>query len=233
MSLALMLGWNGAVAAAQEKSADEVAKELSNPAGSLASLSNNIEYTTFKGDLPGADSQDAWSYTFQPVLPFPVGDKGRRVIFRPLISVPVDQPVFEADKGKFDDLNVNLGDTTFDLVYAGTEMTDKVNKKGYLWGIGVAGTVPTATNNALGGDQWRLGPEMFGGIIRHWGLVGILVRNQWNLGGGDGGPGSNDQDFSATTAQYFYAYGLGKGWQIAASPVITYETGRQKTVIKP
>lgn len=26
-----------------------------------------------------------------------------------------------------------------------------------------------------------------------------------------------------TTAQYFYAVGLGKGWQIASSPVITYD----------
>ena len=61
MSLALMLGWKGTVAAAQEKSADEVAKELTNPAGSLASLSNTRDYTTL-----GA--------TF-PVLPFPVGGR--------------------------------------------------------------------------------------------------------------------------------------------------------------
>ena len=53
MSLALMLGWNGAVTAVQEKSADEVAKELTNPAGSLASLSNTRNYTTYRGDLPG------------------------------------------------------------------------------------------------------------------------------------------------------------------------------------
>ena len=144
MSLALMLGWNGTVAAAQEKSADEVAKELSNPAGSLASLSNNIEYTTFKGDLPGAGDQDAWAYTFQPVLPFPVGDQGRRIIFRPLVPVPLNQPVFKVNKGKFEDADVNLGDITFDLVYAGTEMKDK--HSGYLWGIGGAGTLPTATD---------------------------------------------------------------------------------------
>lgn len=219
-ALGLTLMLNSVTAPAETKSADEIAKELSNPAGSLASLANNIQYTTFQGDLPGADSQGSWAYTFQPVLPFPVGDKGRRIIFRPLVSVPIDQPVFDTGKGGFDDLDVNLADTTFDLVYAGTEMTTK--KEGYLWGVGVAGTLPTATNNALGGDQWRFGPEAFGGIIRGWGLVGALVSNQWNLGGGDGGPGSNDQDYSTTTAQYFYAYGLGKGWQIAASPVASY-----------
>ncbi len=133
----------------------------------------------------------------------------------------MNHPQFKADKGDFDNLNVNLGDITVDLVYAGTEMQSKGH--GHLWGVGPAGTLPTATNNALGGDQWRLGPELFGGIIRPWGVLGGLISHQWNLGGGDGGPGSNDQAFSTTTAQYFYAFGLGKGWQFAASPVISYD----------
>ena len=222
VGLSLVLGASSAWADTAAKSADEVAKELANPAGSLASLNFNMQYQTFQGDLPGADSQDSSSLIFQPTLPFSVGDKGRRIIFRPAVPVLFDQPVFEAGEGEFDDLNINLGDITFDLVYAGTEITDKATKSGFLWGAGVAGTVPTATNNALGGDQWRFGPEVFGGIIRSWGIVGALVSNQWNLGGGDGDPGSNDQAYSATTAQYFYAYGLGNGWQIAASPIITY-----------
>jgi len=83
--------------------------------------------------------------------------------------VPLNQPVFKVNKGKFEDADVNLGDITFDLVYAGTEMKDKHD--GYLWGIGAAGTLPTATDDDLGGDQWRLGPEVFGGILRKWGLV--------------------------------------------------------------
>ncbi len=197
------------------KSADEIAKELSNPAGSLASLNFNLQYQTFKGDLPDAGDQDAWSMIFQPTLPFPVGDKGRRMIFRPAVPVLFDQPVFDASKGKFDNADLALGDITFDLVYAGTEM--KTKKAGFLWGLGAAGTLPTATDSDLAGKQWRLGPELFGGVIREWGLVGALVSNQWDLGGWD------DQSYSAMTAQYFYAYGLGKGWQIASSPIITYD----------
>ena len=167
VSLCLMMG-TGAALSAEEKSADQVAKELSNPAGSLASLNFNLQYTEFTGDLPRSDDQESWALTFQPTLPFPVGDQGRRIIFRHLVPVPLDQPVFSLKKGKFEDADVNLGDITFDLVYAGTEMTSK--KDGFLWGIGTAGTVPTATNGDLGGNQWRLGPEGFGGIIRKWGL---------------------------------------------------------------
>ena len=67
LSLAmLMCAWG---ASAEPKTADDIAKELANPAGSLASLAHNIVYTTYKGGLPNADDQDAWSYQFQPVLP--------------------------------------------------------------------------------------------------------------------------------------------------------------------
>jgi hypothetical protein len=211
--LALYLCTGNALAGG--KSADEVAKELANPAGSLASLSFNLQYTEFSGDLNDADDQDTTALTFQPVLPFPVGDKGRRVIFRPLLTLAFDQPVFDPVGNDFDTADTGLGDTTFDLVYAGTTMKDKHN--GFLWGVGLAGTLPTATNDDLTGDQWRFGPELFGGIIRKWGIAGSLVSNQWDTGG------SNDEAFSTTTAQYFYAYTLGSGWQIAASPVIVYD----------
>lgn len=219
INLALAMVASVALADEPPKSAEEIAKELSNPAGSLASLSGNFIYTSFKGDLPDADNQDAWSFQFQPVLPWKVG-KGR-LIFRPAVTVSFNQPVFEGGSNDFDSLNTNLQDITFDLVYARTVMKEKGH--GYLWGVGPTGTLPTATNNALGGDQWRLGPEFFGGIIRPWGIVGALVGNQFNLGGGDGGAGSNDQDYSTMTAQYFYAVSLGKGWQFASSPVITYD----------
>ena len=55
LGLTLALSATAAFAQHEGKSADEVAKELSNPAGALASLVNNIEYTRYKGDLPGAD----------------------------------------------------------------------------------------------------------------------------------------------------------------------------------
>ena len=208
-------------AAGAGTSAEEAAKELSNPAGSLASIANRLVYTQYKGDLPNADSQDAWSYQFQPVLPFPVGDSGNRIIFRPAFGVAFNQPGYNSGEEDFEDIDTSLTDTGFDVVYAGTKMHSK--HAGYLWGMGIAGTLPTATDNDLGGDQWRGGPELFGGVIRSWGLVGGLLSNQWNIGGGDGGAGSNDQDYSTTTMQYFYSITLPDGWQIVTSPIITYD----------
>jgi hypothetical protein len=198
---------------AGKASADAIAKELANPAGSLASLKNNFEFRDYEGDLPGADGQDGWSYSFQPVLPFPVGE-AKRIIFRPLIPVKLDEPVFKPRERDFDTEGIDLGDTTFDLVYAGTEITDPETKRGFLWGVGAAGTLPTGTDE-FGGDQWRLGPEFFGGILRDWGVVGGLLSHQWEVAG------ANHDNYSVTALQYFYAYGLGNGWQIAASPVVS------------
>jgi len=213
--LGIMAFSNGA--RAEEKSADAIAKELANPAGSLASLNFNLQYTEFTGGLPNSDDQESWSMIFQPVLPFPVGNKGRRIIFRPAFTVPFDQPIFNPAKNDFDSADVNLADTTFDLVYAGTEITSKAEHKGFFWGVGLAGTLPTATSDDLAGDQWRFGPELFGGIIRKWGLVGALAANQFHVAG------SNDTSYSNLTAQYFYAVGIGNGWQIASSPVLSYD----------
>ena len=235
MALTLVVCSSAAFAESGEKTADEVAKELSNPAGSLASLFTSLEYKTYKGDLPDADDQNGWTFTFQPVLPFPVGDKGRRIIFRPLVPVPIDQPVFKEEVGvgdpvivesgahsttvipgigEFKRKDTNLGDISFDLVYAGTDMETK--QEGYLWGVGAAGTLPTATDDALGGDQWRLGPEIFAGVIRKWGTVGGVVSHKIDIGG------SNDDSYSVTGGQYFYAIGLGDGWQIASGPNFSY-----------
>jgi hypothetical protein len=161
------------------------------------------------------------TYTFQPVLPFPVGDKGHNIIVRPAFTLSFNQPIFDASQSQFTELDTEFNDITFDTVYAGNTM--KSPGHGYLWGVGVAGTLPTASNSALGGEQWRLGPELFGGILRDWGVAGALVSNQWNIGGGDGGPGSNDEPFSTTVVQYFYGIGLGNAWQILSGPVITYD----------
>ena len=210
-----ILGLAAAPALASKKSADDIAKELSNPAGSLASLNLNLQYQTFKGDIAGADEQDSWSILFQPVLPFPIGDSGRRFIFRPLVPVLFNQPIFDASENQFSEADPALGDITFDLAYAGTEM--KENHKGLLWGVGIAGTLPTATESDIAGKQWRAGPEFFGGIIRTWGLIGALVSNQWDFSGW------GSESYNVMTAQYFYAFGLGNGWQISSSPVLSYD----------
>ena len=200
----------------KSQSEEAIAKELSNPATPLASLNNVFEFFTFKGDQPGADSQTSFSYSFQPSIPFPL-DNGKVLIFRPLIPVLLDEPVFNPARNDFDSKGVDLGDISFDLVYGGTDdlaYGDTEKDIGVFSLFGIFGSLPTATDDAVGSQQWRLGPEVALGLIKKWGLVGFLAAHSWDLGG------SNDEDFSTTTIEYFYAYGLGGGWQLAAGPTI-------------
>jgi len=215
-------------AAAQEQSADELARELSNPTAAVAGMGSNIDFRTFKGTLPGAEDQSAWSYTFQPSIPFPQSN-GYNILFRPAIPVLISQPVFRPGEGptpKIDQFgNITsatsigsfegvaaLGEIGFDLAYGTT------TKSGLLYLGGMMGTLPTSTNDSIGKDQLALGPEIAIGVLRKWGVAGALVGHQWDVAGG-----KDDVETSSTVMQYFYAFSLGQGWQIAASPLVNYD----------
>ena len=62
---------DGAQDSPHEMSADDLAKELSNPNSPLSSLTFKQTCTSFKGDLPGASDQSSNVTLFQPVFPFP------------------------------------------------------------------------------------------------------------------------------------------------------------------
>ncbi len=193
------------------KTADEIAKELANPATPMSTIGNQLEYRRYKGTLPGADDQDSWVYTLQPAFPFTVGN-GEIVAVRPAIPVILSQPVFDTNSNGFTSEGPELGDIAFDAIYG------KTYKSGLIALGGLFGVLPTHTDSAVGSDQWRLGPEVLIGKIQDWGVVGVLAFHQWNVAGG-----TDEPDTSVTSIQYLYAIGLGGGWQLASSPTITYD----------
>ena len=212
----MRVGWLVAVgiaacvsSVAVAQTADEIAAELANPATPMSSLGNHLEYRTFDGDLPGATDQEALIYTFQPSMPFPQGDGSQIIALRPAIPIIIDQPLY--GESGFTDEGPELGDIAFDFVYGGT------SKKGAIRMVGLFGVLPTATDDALGADQWRLGPEVFLGKIRPWGVVGALIFHQWDVGG------DNDEATSLTSLNYVYSFNLGGGYQLASGPTITYD----------
>jgi hypothetical protein len=194
---------------AQEKSADEIAKEMSNPTAAVGSMNNNFDFKTFDGDLPESGDQTGFSYLFQPGLPFPQ-DNGFNLLIRPAVSILFKQPVFDPASGEFEDEGTELGDTGFDVAYGTTY------DNGVLFLFGAVGTLPTNTDDKVGVDQYRLGPEVLVGVLKKWGLVGILINQQWDVAGDD------ETDTSVTGGQYFYAFSLKKGWQIFSGPTWSY-----------
>jgi hypothetical protein len=170
-------------------------------------LNFNLDYITYKGDLPGASDQSATRLTFQPVFPYPINDT-TNFYLRPAVPVVISQDVPTA--GGFDNKGVELGDIGFDAAVG------KSLPGGYVVVAGIVGTLPTATDDALGLDQWLLGPEVAFGKVSKWGVLGLLVSHQWDVAGED------SFSTSITGGQYFYTFNLSDGWQISASPTFSY-----------
>jgi hypothetical protein len=202
-------------------SAEEIAAQMSNPNSNLGTMSMLFNYVTFDGDIPGADSQSAFQGVFQPSLPYALSPT-TNLFVRPAIPVIFRQDVPSPDGG-FESEGVDLGDISFDASLLKSSSTG-----GAVYGGGIVGSIPTATNDALGLDQWLLGPEAIGAIIRKWGVVGALVFHQWDVAGND------DFNTSITGGQLFYIFNLKDGWQVLGTPVLSYnheaDSGNEWTV---
>ncbi len=189
-------------------SAEDIAAELSNPNSSLGTMNVQFDYIAFDGDLPRAGSRHAFRTTFQPGLPYPLSDT-TNLFVRPAIPMIVDQDLPDPSGG-FVSKGIDLGDISFDATLAHSRPNGLV-----LLG-GLVGTLPTATDDALGLDQWLLGPEGGFATVRKWGVVGLLVTHQWDIAGED------DFSTSITGGQYFCSINLDDGWQIIGAPTYSY-----------
>jgi hypothetical protein len=199
-----------------ETSAAAIAQKLADPNATLGQLSFPLDYVAYKGDLPGADSQSAWKLSFQPSLPYSISEE-MNLFVRPLIPVFLDQPVpvvgdqvIGTSSPDFNGSGVQLGDIGFDVGVG------KTLANGMVLVGGVVGTLPTATDDAVGLDQYLLGPEFLVAKVGAWGAIGGLVTHQWDVAGED------SFDTSITAGQYFFTYNLKDAWQISMSPTFSY-----------
>ena len=197
-------------------SSDDVARELTNPNSSLATLNLKNQYRWYTGDLPGAEDQGNYTMIFQPIFPLALpaksnGDKAN-IFLRPGIPILFNQPVPKASGGGVDyDGTTALGDIQFDLAYGVSKAS------GFLWAAGVVGTLPTATDSGVAGKQLRLGPEMLLAKFEPWGLYGIFPSHQWDV------TGWSDKTYSTTTLQPVLKFILKDGWTLGTSPIGFYD----------
>jgi len=90
----------------------------------------------------------------------------------------------------------------------------------WLFGMGPVFQFPTATNDALGQDQWALGPVMVLGYKGKRWLGGIFPNYFWKIG--SAGQDSNTPDVNQGSLLYFFNYSLPDAWQVGFNPTITY-----------
>ena len=101
-----------------------IAKELTNPNTTLGSLNFQCDYIHYRGDLPVAGQQNAFIFSFQPVLPYPV-KPGLNIFLRPLIPVVITGPGYTDSVG-FESKS-GLGDIVVDLVVGKTWKFNKTS----------------------------------------------------------------------------------------------------------
>lgn len=195
----------GSASAQQSADVDATARELANPNNSLASLTFKNQYRWYDGDLPGADDESNYTLLFQPVFPFELGENkggGKQVFFaRPAIPIVFDQPYTGND---------GLGDIGFDIAYGVTE------KSGFLWGVGMTGTLPTATNETLGGN-FALGPEIILAKMNPWGIYGVFPTHQWSI------DDWSDNEVDKSTIQPIIQFLPGGGWTFGSKGIMEYD----------
>ena len=177
----------------------DLAKATQNPLASMISLpfQNNTNF-----DIgPDDDTQNILN--IQPVWPFSFSEDWN-FITRTIIPV-VSQPGIGPGQSRTN----GLGDTTF------TGWLSPKNSGKWIWGVGGAALIPTATDDALGSDEWGLGPSVVVLTMPGKWVIGSLFSNVWSVAG------SGDTDINQFTWQYFINYNLESGWYLTSAPIIT------------
>jgi opacity protein-like surface antigen len=152
----------------------------------------------------------------QPVVPLHLSADWNLIsrTIMPVVSQP--SPIFNSNTN-------GIGDITQEFFLTPTHPGP------LIWGVGPVFTIPSATDPILGQGKVLLGPTaVFLTTPGHW-VIGVLVNNQWSVGGNP-----LRQNVNEFLAQPFVNYNMAHGWYLTSSPLITANwlaaSGQQWTV---
>lgn len=172
----------------------KLAQKLSNPVASLISVPFQGNFD--RGIGPDDDGEKFY-VNFQPVIPISL-NADWNVISRTIVPIVHQSDIAPGSGSQF-----GLGDTLQSLFFTPKEP----GPGGFIWGVGPALLVPTATDPLLGGRQWAAGPTAV--VLRQSGrwTYGALANHVWSFAG------SNSRDnISNTFIQPFLAYNTPNAW---------------------
>ena len=197
--------------AAQQQSADDLARQLSNPVASLVSVPLQLNHD----ELESGGSRT--TLNIQPVIPLTLGQDWN-LISRTIVPVVYQDDVVSGAGSQF-----GTGDITQSLFFSPKAPT----ASGWIWGVGPALLLPTASDNLLGSGKWGAGPTAV--ALRQtdagW-TYGALANHLWSFAG-DG----DRNDVSSTFLQPFLSKGLGQGRTFTVNLESSYDwKGEQWTV---
>lgn len=188
----------------------ELSKKLSNPVASLISFPVQTNFDFRMGSGSG------WRMTMnvQPVIPMAL-NKEWNLISRTILPIIHQGNVVSQGTSQS-----GLGDTVQSF-FLSPNKTEP-----FIWGLGPAVLIPTATNQFLGAKQLGLGPTAV--VLKQqkgW-TVGALWNHIWRVAGSSDRPRVNS-DF----IQPFLSYSTKDGWTYTLNTESTYDwTGNEWSV---
>ena len=167
---------------------EDLAKKLSNPVASLISVPIQANYDENIG--PNEDGS-VWKINIQPVIPFTLNENWN-LISRTILPIISQDDVPVTGMGES-----GIGDIVQSLFFSPKEPTSG----GLIWGAGPVFLLPTASDDALGGEKWGIGPTAV--VLKQAGTwtYGALVNHIESFAGDD-----DRADISATFLQPFLIY---------------------------
>jgi len=179
----------GTSAVASGDDSAELAKKLQNPIAALISVPIKLDWDTGIGP---ADS-DRSAYVIQPVIPFSMNEDWN-VISRTIM------PFIDAESPAIGGSDTSgSGDVLQSFFFSPKAPT----ASGWIWGAGPALSLPTASEDALGSEQWSGGPTAV--VLKQdsgW-TYGALANHLWSFAGED-----HRADVNASFIQPFISYTL-------------------------
>lgn len=175
--------------AASADSDAELAKKAQNPIAAMISVPMQLNYDEGYG---ATGDGEKWVLNVQPVIPFDLSNDWN-LISRTIVPL-VDQKDFVAG-GALDESGV--GDVLQSLFFSPKAPT----AGGWIWGVGPALLLPTASDKVLGSEKWALGPTAV--VLKQasgW-TYGVLGNHLWSVAGDD-----DRDDISASLIQPFFGY---------------------------
>jgi hypothetical protein len=157
----------------------------------------------------GPVSATSNTLTFQPVIPFHIGQSWR-IVTRTLIPFVYEDPAGEKGapgKSGIGDINTSW---FLSPAYA---------SNGWKWGLGAVLNIPTSSNALFGYGRWAAGPAA--AVVRQTGgfSYDILVNHQWSFGTAKPGAGK----VNATLLDPTISYSWKSGFSIDAEAQSTYD----------
>jgi len=188
-----------AASPSREHDVGSLAAASQNPIANLISVpfQNNTNFNVG----PFGRTQDILN--IQPVVPMTLNADwnliSRTIV--PLISQP--NPIFDSSTN-------GIGDITQSLFLSPAHPGE------LIWGVGPVFTMPSASDRLLGTGKVLLGPTAVMLVTPKPWVIGVLINNQWSVGGDPTRP-----DVNAFLMQPFANYNLPGGWFLNTSPIIT------------